>query len=66
MPLWLYHHSAYGYIVRASSVEEAADLLALLVSPTNPVHPSSRQALLLGLELLVPEGPSEVVAEWPG
>lgn len=66
MPLWLYHHSAYGYIVRANSAEEAVDLLDFLVSETNPVHPSSRLDILKSLELLEPDGPAEVVAEWPG
>jgi hypothetical protein len=65
MDLWLYHHSAYGYIVRAATREEAADFLMYLVGD-NPVHPHSREQLLAGLDRLDVSGEPGIIAEWPG
>jgi hypothetical protein len=65
MPLWLYHHSAYGYIVRAATLDEAADCLLFLVTG-NPVHPPNRERLLAELARLEDAGEPRVIAEWPG
>jgi hypothetical protein len=65
MQLWLYNHSAYGYVIRAPSREAAADFLMFLVGD-NPVHPPSRERVLAGLEPLEVTGEPGVIAEWPG
>jgi hypothetical protein len=65
MTLWIYHHSGYGYIIRAATREDAADYLMFLVGD-NPVHPHSREQLLRGLHPLDLAGEPGVIAEWPG
>jgi hypothetical protein len=65
MQLWLYNHSAYGYVIRAASREQAADVLMFLVG-TNPAHPHSREQLLAEIHALDVTGEPGVIAEWPG
>jgi hypothetical protein len=65
MALWIYHHSGYGYIIRAATREDAADALMFLVGD-NPLHPHSRAQLLRGIDSLDPTGEPGIIAEWPG
>jgi hypothetical protein len=65
MKLYVYNHSAYGYIIRATNEDEAAGFLAFLIGD-NPVHPHTLRDVLRGLTELSPEGEAGVIEAWPG